>query len=159
MIRRLRLESICFPDPDSKDLCLTDFLLCNYTSSLPSEKHYALEDAFTPANSSFQGERFFMPKYNHFFSAPEMLPPINPLKDSRRYYGKQVDLWMLGCFIFNMITGVPPFFADNSKEEESLIFAKIRLNRQWHEKMLRYHKSASESLLSLLDACLNVDPQ
>lgn len=33
---------------------------------------------------------------------------------------------MLGCMIFNMVTGVPPFFADIGKEEDFIIFKKIR---------------------------------
>ena len=38
--------------------------------------------------------------------------PKNYIKDPRRFYGKKVDLWMLGCIIFNMVTGVPPFYSE-----------------------------------------------
>ena len=86
-----------------------------------------------------------------------MLPAINPLKDPRRYYGQQADTWMLGCIIFNMVTGVPPFFADLDKEEDSVIFKKIR-DSQWREKLLRYHEKASDELLAILEACFIVDP-
>ena len=43
-------------------------------------------------------------------SAPELLPPFEFLKNPElRHYNEQVDVWTLGCIVFNMITGVPPF--------------------------------------------------
>ena len=84
----MRLESICFTEADSiQELRLTDLLFHNYLENLEKEPPFVLEEAFVPPKSSFQGERRYQHEYNHFMSAPEMLPPINPLKDPRRYYG------------------------------------------------------------------------
>ena len=87
VIRRIKLESICFAEADSvSELRITDLLLFNYVDKIDEEPPFALEQAFHPPQSSFQGERRFVPEYCHLMSAPEMLPPINPLKDPRRYY-------------------------------------------------------------------------
>ena len=94
----------------SKELRLTDLLLANTIEAIEEESPFFLEEAFVPPSSSFQGERKFIPEFEHFMSAPELLPAINPLKDPRRYYGQQVDMWIIGCIIFNMVAGVPPFF-------------------------------------------------
>lgn len=37
------------------------------------------------------------------FIAPELLP-------SRKTYDEKCDIWSLGCIIFNMVTGIPPFY-------------------------------------------------
>lgn len=44
---------------------------------------------------------------------PEYLAPevVSMMK-----YGKPVDWWTLGCIIFEMITGLPPFYKNNRKE-------------------------------------------
>jgi len=44
---------------------------------------------------------------------PEYLAPevVSLLK-----YGKPVDWWTVGCIIFEMITGLPPFYKNNRKE-------------------------------------------
>ena len=78
VIRRLKLETICFAEVNQvSELRLTDMLLFNYLENLENERPYALEEAFNPPKTSFQGERKFIPKYSHFMSAPELLPPIN----------------------------------------------------------------------------------
>ena len=66
---------------------MTDLLLFNFLEKLDDEADFHLEDAFNPPKSSFQGDRKFIPQYNHFMSAPELLPPINVLKNPRRFYG------------------------------------------------------------------------
>lgn len=44
---------------------------------------------------------------------PEYLAPeVVAMKQ----YGKGVDWWTLGCIIFEMITGLPPFYKNNRKE-------------------------------------------
>ena len=65
-----------------------------------------------------------------------MLPPINQIKDPRRYYGQQVDMWLLGCIIFNMVTGVPPFYVDSDvlEKHDSEIYEHIRAG-EWREKL------------------------
>lgn len=140
VIRRLRPESIVFSDTDSiQELRLTDLLLFNYIEKLEDERPYAIEELFNPPKSSFQGERKFIPEYNHIMSAPELLPPLNPLKNPRRYYDQQVDVWMLGCLIYNMVTGVPAFY-DDQFNDKSEVFIKIR-DGQWFGNMTHYHEN------------------
>lgn len=49
---------------------------------------------------------------------PEYLAPeiIN-----KTGHGKEVDWWCLGCLIYEMVVGIPPFSADNRTE----LFSKI----------------------------------
>ena len=45
-------------------------------------------------------------------------------------YGKPVDWWTLGCIIFEMLTGLPPFFKNNRKELfEGIKFENPKLPR------------------------------
>ena len=55
-----------------------------------------------------------------------MLRPKNFIKDATRFYGKKVDIWMLGCLIFNMVTGVPPFYSETGKSQDCEMFDRIR---------------------------------
>ena len=50
------------------------------------------------------------------YMAPEML--------AGKLYGKAVDFWSLGCILFEMITGDPPFDANNRKRLYSMIMTK-----------------------------------
>ena len=84
------------------------------------EHHWELEHAFNPLKlEKKEGDKreamTVERSYNYMFSAPEMLPPVNRIEDDRRYYGRKADIWMLGCIIFNMVTGIPPFYADGDK--------------------------------------------
>ena len=105
---------------------ITDLVLSNKEHAIIDEDPFALENAFHPAMKAYQGDRVYDPKYNHFFSAPELLPPINPIANPRRNYGQKIDMWMLGCMMFNMVTGVPPFFSEQDKEQDSEMFKRIR---------------------------------
>lgn len=44
---------------------------------------------------------------------PEYLAPEILLKEG---HGKPVDWWTFGCIIFEMITGIPPFYTNNRNE-------------------------------------------
>lgn len=87
VIRRLKLETILFAEMNQiSELRITDLLLFNYTDNLASESPNALEEAFVPPKTSFQGDRKYQFKYCHYMSAPELLPCQNYLKDNRRFY-------------------------------------------------------------------------
>jgi len=45
--------------------------------------------------------------YDHKYSAPELLSSEN---EEKRNHSYPVDIWSLGCLIYNMFTGVQPFF-------------------------------------------------
>jgi serine/threonine protein kinase len=42
-------------------------------------------------------------RLSRYLRAPELL-------DSVKNYNESVDIWSLGCIIFNMVTGIPPFY-------------------------------------------------
>lgn len=50
-------------------------------------------------------------------------------------YGKSVDWWTLGCLIYELLTGTPPFFREEGRSE---LFSQIQntdapLNKNWTE--------------------------
>lgn len=51
-------------------------------------------------------------------------------KKKRTKYNTQVDIWSLGCIVYNLFTGVPPFF-EAAREE---LFEKIN-NCQWNDNV------------------------
>jgi len=133
VIRRIKLESILLAENNQiSELRLTDLFLFNYVDNLEGEGPTTLEDAFMPPKTSFQGERRYQHKYSHFMSAPELLPRQNYLKENRRYYDQQVDIWTLGCLIFNMVTCVPPWYNDILKHD-SEVYEKIR-ESEWRPR-------------------------
>lgn len=62
--------------------------------------------------------------FDHF---TKMLPLFWPpeLFSQKKNYSKAVDIWSCGCIIFNMMTGVPPFYEE---ERENLMNAVQRGN-------------------------------
>lgn len=49
------------------------------------------------------------------FRAPELFSKTQP-------YDEKVDMWSLGCIIFNMVMGVPPFY----EQDESALINQVR---------------------------------
>jgi len=80
-------------------------------------------------------------KLNSICGTPEYLAPEMLNKGG---YGQSCDWWALGCVLYEMVTGMPPFFSDNRKE----LFNSI-LNLK-----PKYPSSLSPSLVKLLDALL-----
>ena len=52
---------------------------------------------------------------------PEYLAP-EILLNEKVGYGKAVDWWTLGCIIYEMVTGYPPFYCQKKEE----LFKKIK---------------------------------
>ena len=63
-------------------------------------------------------------------------------------YGKPVDWWTLGCIIFEMLTGLPPFFKNNRKE----LFEGIKFENPKLARNLTYEAKL------ILSQLLNKDP-
>lgn len=77
---------------------------------------------------------------------PEYLAPEVILKKG---HGKPVDWWTFGSIMYEMLTGLPPFYT-NDREE---LFERIKLGS------VKYPKEFSNSLKDLLSGLFNKDPE
>lgn len=55
-------------------------------------------------------------------TSPSNSKGSKPSNKRRRKYDCQVDIWSLGCIVFNLFTGVPPFYEPTTTE----LFNKIK---------------------------------
>jgi len=76
---------------------------------------------------------------------PEYLAPEVILKQG---HGKPVDWWTFGCFLYEILTGVPPYYT-TSKDD---LFEKIKFEQP------RFPSSFSPSVKDLLNRLFEKDP-
>lgn len=76
---------------------------------------------------------------------PEYLAPEIVMKLG---YGKPVDWWTLGCIIYEMLVGMPPFFTNNRQE----LFEHIKFGGP------KYPSYLSDTSRNLLEGLLRKDP-
>jgi serum/glucocorticoid-regulated kinase 2 len=69
---------------------------------------------------------------------PEYLAPEILLKQG---HGKAADWWTLGCIMYEMVTGVPPYYSSNRQE----LFERIKIYPP------KYPNNLSKPLRSLLE--------
>jgi len=119
LYRDLKPENILLTDDGH--ICMTDFGI--------SKEGLLSEDART---TTFCGT----PEY----LAPEVLEGTG--------YGKAVDWWSFGTLMFEMLTGLPPFYSQDFQQ----MYSKIMTAK------LNIPKSVSESAKNLLEAVLQRDP-
>lgn len=83
---------------------------------------------------------------------PEYLAPEIILK---KKYGNSVDIWNLGCVIYEMIVGKPPFIGKSLKE----IYQKIVENEIFFNESLNISNEAKKLILGLLNKNPNKRPK
>jgi len=76
---------------------------------------------------------------------PEYLAPEIVMKLG---YGQSVDWWTLGCIIYEMLVGIPPFYTDNRQE----LFERISFTSP------KYPSHLSSVSKDLLEGLLKKDP-
>ncbi|KAL4129683.1 hypothetical protein KRP22_007600 [Phytophthora ramorum] len=80
-----------------------------------------------------------------FCGSPEYLSPEMVKKDG---HGIETDMWSFGCFIYELLTGSPPFQSDDMHR----LFRMIQQGRVWYPPYLSGHA------MSLLKGLLCVNP-
>eukprot|EP00004_Rigifila_ramosa_P004623 TRINITY_DN150_c1_g1_i1.p1 TRINITY_DN150_c1_g1~~TRINITY_DN150_c1_g1_i1.p1 ORF type:complete len:469 (+),score=122.38 TRINITY_DN150_c1_g1_i1:34-1407(+) len=105
-------------------IVMTDFGLCKQGIGIGEE------------TSTFCGSLAYM--------APEVLDP--PASGG---YGHAVDWWSLGCLLYEMMAGMPPFYSQDQHEMANMI----------RSKKLEFPASFSEDAKSLISGLLQRDPK
>jgi serine/threonine protein kinase len=85
------------------------------------------------------------------YSAPEILAP-NPA------YSPAVDMWALGCLIFELATGRAPFGAGPQRAMLSEITATCGNRSTFHGWLVRTISEPCHSLIGLIEGLLVLDP-
>lgn len=71
----------------------------------------------------------------------------------RNYYSKSVDIWSLGCLLYTILCGFPPFYDDDPSELTSKILqAKYKFLKPWWDEI-------SEDAKDLISKMLVVNPE
>lgn len=81
------------------------------------------------------------------YVAPEVLS-----KDSKKGYGREVDLWSIGVILYILLCGFPPFY----DEDNSILFNAIRKGD--YDFPSPYWDGVTEEAKDLVKKLLKVDP-
>ncbi|GMF43126.1 unnamed protein product [Phytophthora fragariaefolia] len=83
------------------------------------------------------------------YIAPEVLA-LSASSSSGRGYGKSVDFWALGCMLFEMLTGQPPFYNATSRTQ---LYSMIM------DGAVVFPANISDEAHNLLECLLRTDPR
>lgn len=62
--------------------------------------------------------RYVLSKLDLLFRLP-LTHSIAPERLSQEQEGKAVDMWSIGCIMYFMLFGVPPFYSEKDDDEEN----------------------------------------
>lgn len=131
IIRNLRPETIIFQDKDVLDIKIVDLTLAVNLENIGENKKDPIFHAFQRYHPAFTPPELFMVKKN---------------------YSYEVDVWSLGCLIFNMVTGIPPFYeSDISALKNSIQHGEYR------GYFPEFDKNASQQLQDLMAKMIHLD--
>ena len=133
IIRNLRPETIMFEEKESYDIKLVDL-------SLAMEKKYYKEGHGDTMFEEYQ-------RLPIIFRPPELLT-------TKKRYSELVDIWSCGCIIFNMVTGIPPFY---DYDKSALI--NLILYGKYTGYFPEFDSSASKDLQNLIAHMIVLDSE
>ncbi|KUF95620.1 hypothetical protein AM588_10005515 [Phytophthora nicotianae] len=107
---------------------------------LDAQGHVKLADFGFAKQDMGPGQRTYS-----FCGSPEYLSPEMVKKNG---HGMETDMWSFGCFIYELLTGSPPFQCDDMHR----LFRLIQQGRVWYPPYLSGHA------MSLLKGLLCVNP-
>lgn len=127
--RNIRPETILFEsDGALSDIKLVDFISCIETSEVKEDD---------PIFGTFINS-------DPHYRAPELLL-------TKKVYDTKVDVWSCGAILYNMLTGIPPFFErDTESTIEMIKTGKLSCTYP------NYEESTSPELKKLIDSMLIV---
>ena len=70
-------------------------------------------------SSCFESERYYTYIQSRFYRAPEIMLGIP--------YTTAIDMWSLGCIVFECLTGIPLFAGENELDQMNSIMEIIGL--------------------------------
>lgn len=76
-----------------------------------------------------------------------MAPEVVMQKGQERF----IDIWSLGCTVFEMVTGLPPFISSNYMKTLEMV-------KKFEEKKFHYPEELSPVAKDFLSCCLQEDP-
>ena len=111
-----------FEETDSNDVKLIDFSLALTQEQLDEKK----------------GQRD--PVLEHFMKLPPYFIPPEMFSMKKNYH-QSCDMWSLGCLIYNLVTGIPPFMEEDIDKQK--IVTQLG---EYTGQCKMFDKYASESL-------------
>lgn len=85
------------------------------------------------------------------YTAPEVIC-VNQDLDKENYYSKSVDIWSLGCFLYTILCGFPPFYDDDShKLTKKILNGNYTFLKPWWDEI-------SIEAKDLISKMLVIDP-